>query len=507
MKKCLNILIALLITVPSIALAAGNQPKPNIIFILADDMGYGDLEIQNANSKIPTPNLNQLATEGIRFTDAHSPSSVCTPTRYSILTGRYAWRSRLKSAVLGPYGSPLIEDGRLTVQQMLKNNGYKTGCVGKWHLGMEWTKNDGNPVTPGSNSNSDASIDLAAPIGKGPLSSGFEYYFGTAVPNYPPYAFIENQAVIGPQNWIPKPSTIYGNPGRAQVGWTQEPIMPALKDKAIEFITNSVQNSPDNPFFLFMPLTGPHTPIAPNAEFLGKSQAHLYGDFMFEIDWSIGEVLKAVDTLGVRDNTLVIFTSDNGSPARDGTNYGGGLRTVHNYGHIPAGILRGIKADAWEGGHRVPFIARWPGQIQPNTTSDETICHVDFFATVAKIIGTNFSKNTAEDSYNILPALKGENTSSIREATVHHSINGTFCIRKGKWKYIDGVGSGGWSGNGDGLAGQLYNMETDLAETTNLYSSPEYQSLITELKNLLNKYKTDGRSAPLPMRPPGIKIR
>ena len=476
----------------------GVGPKlPNIVYILADDMGYADLECQNPDPtpNIPTPNLNQLAAEGMRFTDAHSPAAVCTPTRYSILTGRYCWRSRLKSGVLRPYGSPLIEDDRLTVQKMLKRYGYDTGCIGKWHLGMQWMKNDGTYVTNGTNENNDAVIDLSAPIGKGPNSSGFDYYFGVDAPNFPPYAFIENQNVLGTEPWISKTSDVFGRAGRMQTGWTQEPILPTLRDKAISFISDKVKNAPGKPFFLYMPLTGPHTPIAPNDNFIGRSQAHLYGDFMCEIDALVGDVLKTIDRLGIRDNTLIIFTSDNGSPARSGANYEGGLRTVHNYGHIPAGDFRGIKADAWEGGHRVPFIARWAGKINPNTTNDETICHVDLFATVASIVGFKLPNNVAEDSYNILPALLGQSYASpLREATVHHSIDGIFCIRKGKWKFIDGTGSGGWSGTGDGLQGQLYDMENDPEESNNLYESPSHQTIITELKDLLQTYKNQGYS-------------
>ena len=490
--------------------AASKRRLPNIVFILADDMGYGDLACQNPESKIPTPHLDRLAHDGIRFTDAHSPSAVCSPTRYGVLTGRYAWRTELKNSVLWPWDGPLIQRDRLTVGGLLQNHGYTTACIGKWHLGWEWATTDGSSINDqlpiGKYDKKirpeySSKIDFTKPIGGGPIARGFDYYFGDDVPNFPPYCFIENDRTLG----IPteeKPSTMFGNPGPMLKNWNLEDVMPALTRKAVDYIhakpgQGRFRREQDRPFFLYMPLTAPHTPIAPTAKFLGKSRAGRYGDFVHEVDWTVGEVLRALRESGQEEDTLVIFTSDNGSPARDGTNMNGAPRTVRKYGHNPSHIYRGIKADVWDGGHRVPFLARWPGRIQPGTTSDETICHVDFIATCAELVGAKLPRDAGEDSYNILPAMTGEKREQpIREATVHHSGNGMFAIRQGRWKFIQGKGSGGWSGKGEGTDPpvQLYDLKNDPSENTNLCE--ENPDVVKRLTNLLEKYKRQGRSAP-----------
>ncbi len=487
---------------------AENRQPPNIVFILADDMGYGDLACQNPDSKIPTPNLDRLARQGVRFTDAHSPSAVCSPTRYGILTGRYCWRSRLKKSVLWPWDRPLIERNRLTVAEMLKRHGYDTACVGKWHLGMNWPTKDGKaPIGLGNRNvkNSGANVDFEKPITDGPTARGFGYYFGTAVPNFPPYCFIENERTVG----IPtktKPAGMFGAPGPMLEGWKLEDILGGLQEKAVQYI-ESKAGKLDNaafrqekgaPFFLYMPLTAPHTPIAPAQEFLGKSRAGRYGDFVYQVDYVVGRVLDALENNGFAENTLVIFTSDNGSPGRDGTNMSGRIRSVRRYKHNPSYIYRGIKADVWDGGHRVPFIARWPGRIRSGSVSDETICHVDLMATCAAILGYSLGEDEAPDSYNILPALTGERLEQpIREATVHHSGNGMFAIRRGKWKLIFGRGSGGWSGSGDkdDPPGQLYDMVTDETEKKNLYN--ERPDVVKKLSAILDRYKRQGYSRPM----------
>jgi len=470
------------------------QP-PNIVYILADDMGYGDLACQNPKSKIPTPHLDKLASEGIRFTDAHSPSAVCTPTRYGILTGRYCWRSRLKRSVLWPWDKPLIEADRLTVGKLLKNHGYDTACIGKWHLGWDWPTTDGEePVGIGKTNvkNSGANVDFGEPIANGPTTRGFDYYFGTAVPNFPPYCFVENDRTVG----IPtekKPDDMFGTPGAMLKGWKLENILPGLEKKAVEYINARA----GKPFFLYMPLTAPHTPIAPAQEFKGKSEAGAYGDFVHQVDHVVGRVTAALERNGLADNTLVIFTSDNGSPGRDGTNMNGKPNSVRRFEHNPSHIYRGIKADIWDGGHRVPFIARWPGLIEGGSVSDETICHVDLMATCAAILGHELVPDAGEDSYNILPALTGRKlTKPIREATVHHSIGGMFAIRQGRWKLILGRGSGGWSGRGqpDDPPVQLYDMSVDASEQRNL--SDEYPQVAERLTRLLEKYKKQGHSKP-----------
>ncbi|MBW7990962.1 MAG: arylsulfatase [Planctomycetes bacterium] len=481
---------------------------PNIVYILADDMGYGDLACQNIDSKIPTPNLDRLVSEGIRFTDAHSPSAVCSPTRYGILTGRYCWRTRLKSSVLWPWDKPLIDANRLTVGKLLKAHGYDTACVGKWHLGLDWPTTDGKePVGIGKTNvaNSGSNVDFGKPIANGPTARGFDYYFGTAVPNFPPYCFIENEMTVG----IPagkKPDDMFGSPGPILEGWKLEEILPGLERKAVEYIdakggrvnNPAFRQTVGKPFFLYVPLTAPHTPIAPACQFTGKSKAGAYGDFVCQVDHVAGRVIDALKRNGLADNTLVIFTSDNGSPGRDGTNMNGKTNSVRRFGHNPSYIYRGIKADAWDGGHRVPFIARWPGRIKPGSISDETICHVDLIATCAAILGYELPPNAGEDSYNILPALTGRNLKKpIREATVHHSGNGMFAIRQGKWKLILGRGSGGWSGRGrpEDPPVQLFDMSIDVSERINRCT--EHPDIVEGLTKLLQKYKVLGHSRPM----------
>ena len=499
---------------PGCSTVSGFQSKdeerllPNIVYILADDMGYGDLACQNPDSKIPTPNLDRLVSEGIRFTDAHSPSAVCSPTRYGILTGRYCWRTRLKNSVLWPWDKPLIDAGRLTVGKLMKAHGYDTACIGKWHLGLDWPTTDGKePVGIGKTNvaNSGSNVDFKKPITNGPTTRGFDYYFGTAVPNFPPYCFIENELTVG----IPagkKPDDMFGSPGPILDGWKLEEILPGLERKAVEYIdakggrvnNSSFRQTAGKPFFLYVPLTAPHTPIAPARQFKGKSKAGAYGDFICQVDHVAGRVIDALKRNGFADNTLVIFTSDNGSPGRDGTNMNGKTNSVRRFGHNPSYIYRGIKADAWDGGHRVPFIARWPGRIKPGSVSDETICHVDLMATCAAILGYELPPNAGEDSYNILPALSGnELVESIREATIHHSGNGMFAIRQGKWKLILGRGSGGWSGRGrpEDPPVQLYDMSVDVSERINLCN--EHPDIVEGLTKLLRKYKQQGHSRPM----------
>ena len=483
MKKVLFVIIVLV----SFCSFAQSKELPNIVFIMADDMGYGDVKYLNVESKIPTPNLDKVASEGMSFTDAHTPSSVCTPTRYSVLTGRYCWRSRLKKGVLGGYSSRLIEPGRMTVASMLKDKGYHTACIGKWHLGLT----DTQPV------------DYSKPLRPGPNEAGFDYWFGISSSlDMAPYCFIENGMPLEPLT-----ATVEGEPmprfyrgGAASPGFKVDDVMPMITKKACGFIDSHVKDRSDSPFFLYFPLTAPHTPWVPLATNNKRSKAGVYGDFVTLVDWSVGEVIKTVEKNGLKDNTLIIFTSDNGSHISSIGKHNNGISdgTLYNFGHDANYIYRGQKSDAWDGGHRVPFIVRWPGVVEPGSKSDETICLVDLTATCAAITGCKLADDAAEDSYNILPVLMGQTLSGpLREATVHHSINGEFAIRQGRWKFLDCEGSGGWTGGSDGLPGQLYDMETDPEEETNLYSSPEHQAVIAKLKALLEKYKSQGYSRPL----------
>lgn len=494
-------LLLLLALLPGTSLRGA--AKPNIVYILADDLGYGDLGCYNPASKIPTPHLDALAREGTRFTDAHAPTSVCTPTRYAILTGRYSWRTRLQRGVLGPWDAPLIAKDRLTVGGLLQQHGYTTACIGKWHLGLTYPTTDGKP--PSSRENPMSNVDFTKPIGDAPNTRGFDYYFGTIVPNYPPYCFVENDRTVGiPSVRDSGRGDLFNIPGPMLPGWKLVDILPELTRHAVKWVEDSAKDA--KPFFLYLPLTSPHYPVVPAAEFVGKSKAGAYGDFVVQSDWVVGQVMEALQRSGAAENTLVIFTSDNGPEVVEIEP--GAYDRVPRYGHYSMGPLRGAKRDAWEGGHRVPFIARWPGRIKAGAVSDETMCHVDFMATVAAIVGAKLPDNVGEDSVNVLPVLLGEaGGEPAREATVHHSANGKFAIRKGDWVLIDAPtgddngarGEPQWLKDERGYArndqpGELFNLREDLAERHNYYA--EKPELVSELKTLLEKYKTEGRSTP-----------
>jgi arylsulfatase A-like enzyme len=481
---------------------AVRSSHPNVIVILADDMGYGDLACQNQDSKIPTPNLDRMAGQGVRFTDAHSPSGVCTPTRYSMLTGRYCWRSRLKRGVLGPWAPPLIEKDRLTVPALLKKQGYRSACIGKWHLGWDWPFTaqylESNETDRRKMKRSGVDfVDWSKPIMGGPLACGFDYYFGDDVPNFPPYVFIENDRTLGVPAAV-KSREMFGAIGPMLPGWELEAVMPTITRKAVEWIDKSAKSK--DPFFLYFSLTAPHLPVVPMKEFKGKSSAGEYGDFVVEVDWSVGEVLKALERNGLEKDTLVIFTSDNG-PERFA------YSRIKEYKHYSMGRLRGLKRDTWEGGHRVPFIARWDGKIKPATVSDEVICLVDMMGTLAAIAGADIPETAGEDSYNVMPALLGQKLKSpIREATVSHGEKGTFAIRKGDWVLIDAPTGDTkkiepeWFKAERGyqkhdFPAELFNLKDDRAEKQNLYA--KFPEKVTELKLLLEKYKKDGRSVPM----------
>ncbi len=400
-------------------LHAAETARPNIVYILADDLGYGDAGCYNSASKIPTPCIDHLAHEGMRFTDAHSPSAVCTPTRYALLTGRYAWRTRLQRNVIGSFAPPLIAEKQLTVAGMLREKGYATACIGKWHLGWGWPK-------PGDG----GKRDFTQPISDGPTARGFDSYFGTDVPNYPPYCFIENDRTVGiPSIAAPVGRDAFNIAGPMVPDWKLVEVLPGLQKRAVAYIEKAAKSG--QPFFLYLPLTSPHYPVLPMATFRGKSRAGDYGDFVLQTDTLVGEVLDALKHGGVADNTLVIFTSDNG-PEVSGEVKNGVYDRLKDFGHASMGTLRGAKRDAWEGGHRVPFIARWPGKIAAGSTSNETICHVDLMATLAAKLDVKLPADAGVDSVNILPALLGEKRNApLREATVHHSGQGKFAIRRG----------------------------------------------------------------------------
>ena len=492
-----------LLLAPLAALQAA-VPRPNIVFILADDLGYGDLGCYNPQSKIPTPHLDRLAGEGMRFTDSHAPTSVCTPTRYAILTGRYAWRSSLKRGVLGPWDKPLIAAERLTVPALLRQHGYTTACIGKWHLGWTWPTKDGLP--PRRVGDRLSNVDFTRPIADGPTTRGFDHYFGVDVPNYPPYCFIADDRTAGLPS-LPDTGRTDGfnHPGPMLPGWKLVNILPELTRHAVKWVEDSAQSG--RPFFLYFTLTSPHYPVVPSPEFKGRSGAGDYGDFVMQTDWTVGQVLEALRRTGVADNTLVVFTSDNG-PEVTGEVNPGVYDRAQQFRHYSSGELRGAKRDTWEGGHRVPFLARWPGRIAPATVNPETICHVDLMATVAALLGAKLPPNAAEDSFNLLPVLFGEKRGRpAREATVHHSASGKFAIRRGDWVFIDAPsgndnnarGEPSWLKTERGYSahsqpGELFNVRADVAERRNQFA--EHPEIVRELKALLEQYKRDGRSTP-----------
>jgi arylsulfatase A len=508
--------IALLPAVLNASHAANqNLPgrKPNIVLILADDLGYGDLGCFNKGSQIPTPHLDQLARAGMRFTDAHAPASVCSPTRYALLTGRYAWRTRLQRGVLGPWDKPLIAADRLTVASLLQQHGYATACIGKWHLGVTYSTTDGKP--PSSRNNPMSNVDFTKPIADGPITRGFDHYFGTFVPNYPPYCFVEDDHTVGiPSVRDTGIADLFNIPGPMAPGWKLVNILPEITRHAEKWIEDAAKS--DKPFFLYFPLTSPHYPVVPAPEFKGKSKAGDYGDFVVQTDWTVGRVLVALQRAGVADNTLVIFTSDNGPEVVE-INPGAydRIRLSHHYS---MGELRGAKRDTWEGGHRVPFIARWPAKIKAGAASGEIICHLDFMRTVAAILGVQLPDAAAPDSYNLLPVLLGEELDHpVREATVHHSCSGKFAIRKGDWVFINAPSGDDNGAQGEpeflkrergytkhNQPGELFNLRDDISEHRNHYA--DHPEIVCELKALLEKYKADGRSTAGVSQPNDVSI-
>jgi arylsulfatase A-like enzyme len=457
--------------------------RPNIIYILADDLGIGDVSVFNKESKIQTKNIDALAAEGMRFTDAHSGSAVCTPTRYGILTGRYAWRTHLQKSVLWGYDTALIARDRYTVANLFKNSGYKTACIGKWHLGLGWQKDKNNQV------------DFSKPLSTGPNSAGFEYsYIISASLDIPPYVYIENQRVSTNQieNIKENKGPGFWREGAIGKGQKHEDVLDDFTNKAITYLKDRAKDR-TKPFFLYLPLTAPHTPILPTSEFEGKSCINAYADFVLKTDAVLGKIQSALQQTGLDKNTILIFTSDNGaSPMSD-------FKTLESKGHFANGSYRGAKADIYEGGHRIPFIIKWPGKVAPNTVSSQTISLTDFMATAATIIGTKLSDQQAEDSYSLLPILLNKTGEYKRQSIIHHSIDGNFAIRKGDYKLILARGSGGWSAPTESEATklklppvQLYNLKTDMKEQDNLAAT--MPSVVSELTELLQKQIRSGRS-------------
>jgi arylsulfatase A-like enzyme len=485
-------------------LCAAERP-PNVVVILADDLGYGDVHALNPAGKIPTPNLDKLAASGLTFTDAHSPSAVCSPTRYGLLTGRYCWRTPLKSGVLGGLSPRLIEPGRETLASLLKKRGYHTGAVGKWHLGVDWVVKPGKSVTRLNIEPREQvrNVDYAKPFTNGPTAVGFDYYFGISGSlDMVPYTFLENDRVTKlPTEERSFPLTAgrkrgHTRLGPAAPGFEASDVLPEETKHAVSYIDKQADAAKKGtPFFLYLPFNSPHTPIVPAKDWQGRSGLTPYADFVMEVDASVGAVLAALDRHKLADDTLVIFTSDNGcSPQAN-------FPELQKLGHDPSHIFRGTKADIYEGGHRVPFFVRWPGHVKPGTTSDRLVCLSDIFRTCAEVGGATVPQNAGEDSYSFISAWDAENTDPVRKSIVHHSVNGSFAIRRGKWKLCLCPGSGGWSyprPNRDDTSKlppvQLFDMNADVEEETNMQA--QHPEIVAALTRLLELQVATGRSTP-----------
>ncbi|OVE75324.1 hypothetical protein BVX97_05030, partial [bacterium E08(2017)] len=505
------------------------KERPNIVVILADDLGYGDVKCLNPKRcKIATPNLDDLASQGMIFTDAHSTSSVCTPTRYSLLTGRYNWRTRLQWRVLREDKSPLITKDRLTVGELLQQQGYVTGCIGKWHIGLNWQKDE------------NGNYDYTKPFTDGPTERGFDWYFGVLGPGAPPHGFIENDRVLGELSVTSPPEMFQwgGKAGPMVPGYTLESMLPTHTDKACEFIVKNAAEK--KPFFLYYALNAPHLPVVPNKKWIGSSGLGHYADFVQELDYEVGRVIDAIDGAGIKDNTLIIFTSDNGCTPMVGTATErdlasgsvketvpdpemifknkrftklfttGRVLELEAKGHYPSANMRGYKSDTWDGGHRVPFIVRWPEHVKAGTKCNQLVSLVDIMATCADIHDVVLPPDAGEDSVSLLPVIKNPDK-SVRDSLVHHSFYGKFAIREDKWKLMLSPGSGGWWPPKDPKARkqglppvQLYDMEKDLSEQNNLQA--KHPEIVKRLTKLLEKFVADGRSTPGPKQSNDVPV-
>jgi arylsulfatase A len=472
--------------------------KPNVIVILADDLGYGDVSCNNTDSKIATPNLDRLAAEGMRFTDAHTSSGVCTPTRYSLLTGRYHWRTKLQSGVLGGFSLPLISEGRTTLASFLHGQGYHTACIGKWHLGMEWPLKGGTVADDagdfGKPFKDISVVDYTAPIQNGPVDRGFDHYYGiSASLDMFPFVWIRDrlptEEATAEKTWL--------RTGPAGPKFEAVDVQPGITQRLIDYLgERSSDAKAGKPFFAYVPLAAPHTPIVPTPEFQGKSGLNVYADFVLQVDADLGRILAALEANGIAENTLVVFTSDNGcSPQAK-------IEELVAKGHNPSHIFRGHKADAYEGGHRVPFLVRWPAKVKAGVVSDALVGQIDLLATMADVLGAKLPEGAGEDSFSILPVLSGEGPGP-RSSIVSQSINGSFAIRDGQWKLLLCPGSGGWSfpkPGADDTAGmpefQLYDLAKDPGETTNLVA--DHPDRVAKMKAMMEEAIARGRTTPGP---------
>jgi arylsulfatase A len=485
--RCGSALLLCAVSLAASCQAAGPPDRrlPNVVVVLADDLGLGDVSPTNPDCKIATPQLARLAREGLTFTDAHSPSAVCTPSRYGLLTGRYAWRTRLERGVLDGYGAPLIEPDRPTVARLLAERGYRTGMLGKWHLGWRWGRRDGE-------------VDWGQPVEAGPDAAGFEHYFAIAASlDMPPYVWVEDGRVVTApdrEQGVSRDEDRYGwyREGPMAADFEMAEVLPTLFDRASRFVRDRADDS--RPFFLYLALPAPHTPIVPTREFVGSSGLNPYGDFVRQIDQHLGELMGTLDQQGLAEETLFIFTSDNGpSPESN-------FELLRAAGHDPAAGRRGHKADLYEGGHRVPLIVRWPARIGGGRATDVLASLTDLYPTLEDLAGPRATGAGGEDGHSWLPLFDGAGSNG-RESLISHSVSGKFAIRSGDWKLLVAAGSGGWSAPTDAVAErrglgpvQLYDLARDPAEQRDLaVSEPER---VAELVELLADQVRRGRSTP-----------
>ena len=485
-----------------------SDPLPNIVIIYADDMGYGDLGIQNPDSKIPTPNLDRLAASGMRFTDAHSSSGICSPSRFALLTGMYHWRRQ--HDIVNSFGPPFFREGDVTLPQLLRDEGYATACIGKWHLGWDWDfLNEPSGLVTQWNRQRQyylpGDIDWSRPVSGGPLDRGFDSYYGDGTINFPPYAWVENDSFLQPPlevmdidsiGYTIKEGRWEFRPGPKVAGWNPYEVLPTLTSRTVEWIGERTE---DRPFFLYFALPSPHAPIIPNDAFDGTSGAGAYGDFVVQTDWVVGQVLEAIRHRGLADNTLVIFSSDNGPEAY-------AWERAERYGHFSMGDFRGLKRDVWEGGHHVPLLISWPKHVEEGSVSDQLVSQIDLMATLADVVGAELPAGAAPDSHDFSSILRGERTDSTgRDVLVHNTFASKWGIRKGEWLYIDDS-TGGHRALPGSFAevmdytdfttpGILFHYGDDPGQRTNLYA--EYPEKVAELDALLRAYRKPEPTTPV----------
>lgn len=479
---------------------------PNIIIILADDYGVGNIQKHYPGNKIPSPFLDQLVSEGMSFTDAHSSAAVCTPTRYGLLTGRYNWRTPLQEWVLGCYEPPLIRQDRLTLPEMLKAHNYATACIGKWHLGWNWKGEHSCLRMEEKNVLNNFKWDYSKPITGGPTEHGFDYYFGEDVINFPPFTFIENSHIVdlptGKYVYNPNegdfiPKKFVGSP--MAPGWRFDQVLPGNTSRAINYIQN--HSNSKKPFFLYFSMSSPHAPVVPSVKFAGKSGIAPIADFVMETDWSVGQILRAVDEAGISENTLIIFTADNGQSHTTGWD------ELIKAGHFPSGPYRGYKGTIWEGGHRVPFIVKWKGKVKAGSSSNQLLCLTDIYATISELVSGELPPfNSAEDSFSFLKTLYNNTESSPRNSVVSHSTDGEFAYRKGPWKIVYLLPERNLdSSRGKPVKIELYNLENDIAETTNV--SIQFPEIVLKLTKEMQTIVSRGTSRNGPKQSNDVNVQ